>query len=108
MGIIVQIGRNEHVHRSICAFGNIFFEVGLGVDNILAASSVVADVVKGHERVVLAIVWVSQVILDQCCRYLAKKPYLPDVEGGFILTNRVTFAVGKGVVTLHIGLPGDA
>jgi hypothetical protein len=27
----------------------------LGIDNILAASSVVADVVEGHEGVVLAI-----------------------------------------------------
>jgi hypothetical protein len=54
VGIVCQSRSVEHVLGSILAFGNISSEVLLSIDNILATSSALADVVKGHEWVVLA------------------------------------------------------
>jgi hypothetical protein len=54
VGIVGQSRSVEHVLGSILALGNISSEVLLGIDNVLATSNVLANVVKGHERVVLA------------------------------------------------------
>jgi hypothetical protein len=54
VGIVGQSGSVEHVLGSVLALGNIGSEVLLGIDNVLATSRAPADVVKGHERVVLA------------------------------------------------------
>lgn len=55
VGIVLQVGSVEHVLRSVLAQGHILGEVVLGVDDVLAAGGVVADVVEGHEWVVLAL-----------------------------------------------------
>jgi hypothetical protein len=59
VSIIVQVGRNEHVHRGIRAQSNVVLKVLLGIDNIAAALGVVSDVVKRHEGVVLAVLRIS-------------------------------------------------
>lgn len=52
--IVLQVRSVEHVLRGTAAHGDVLGEVLLGVDDVLAASGVVADVVEGHERVMLA------------------------------------------------------
>lgn len=54
VGIVLQVRSVEHVLRSLSALGDILGEVVLGIDDILATGDVVADVVEGHEGVVLA------------------------------------------------------
>lgn len=54
VGIVLQVGSVEHVLRGVLALSDILGEVLLGVDNLLATSRAIADVVEGHERVVLA------------------------------------------------------
>ena len=54
VGVVLQGRGVEHVLGSVLALGNVGSEVLLGVDNVLATSEVLADVVEGHERVVLA------------------------------------------------------
>lgn len=54
VGVVGQVGDVEHVVRGVGSQGHIFGEVLLGVDDVTAARGAVADVVKGHEGVVLA------------------------------------------------------
>jgi len=51
VGIVLQGRGVEHVLRSVLALSNVGSEVLLGVDNVLATSEVLADVVEGHEGV---------------------------------------------------------
>lgn len=54
VGIVLQSGSVEHVLGSELALGNVGSEVFLSIDNVPATSDFLADVVKGHEGVVLA------------------------------------------------------
>lgn len=55
MGVVFEVGGVKHVHGRISTQSNILSKVFLCIDNILAAGGVVADIIKGHEGVVLAI-----------------------------------------------------
>jgi hypothetical protein len=64
VGIVVKVWSVEHVHRGFSTKSNIPGKVLLGIHNFLATSRVVADVVEGHERVVLTI------FINQQCRFV--------------------------------------
>lgn len=54
VGVVLQVGGVEHVLGCHEALGDVVGEVLVGVDDVLATGDVVADVVEGHEGVVLA------------------------------------------------------
>lgn len=105
MGIVQQVRSVVHVLRRSSAKGHILSKVCLGIDNFLAASSVVADIVEGHERVMLAGFGVSDMTILQL---VTVTQYLPDIQRLRIFSVRVTFTICKRHVALHVGFPGDA
>lgn len=55
MSVILQVGSVEHVLGRLAALGDVLGEVFLSVDDVLAPSDAIADIVERHEWVVFSV-----------------------------------------------------
>lgn len=110
VGVVLQGRSIVHVLGSVFALGNICGKMLFGIDDVLAASSIFTDIVKGHERVVLA---VSHMISDwpnlvgSRSDFEREKFDLPDVARGLILVQGIASTTSQRIVALHISPPRD-